>query len=148
MINCGSCKKIVAVILPQSFFYHIPKTGGSWVTEVLKEVFTDAHLHSPPVTEHKMGLSGGHITPKDINPNMVESRLTFCFVTNPVEWYKSYWVYKKGNLDIKNNGIDKLMDPNFCKFVENCLTEFPKGLVTTTYKQYTPIVDFVGTQEK
>ncbi|PIR53287.1 hypothetical protein COU76_01935, partial [Candidatus Peregrinibacteria bacterium CG10_big_fil_rev_8_21_14_0_10_49_10] len=74
----------MALILPRSAFFHIMKTGGTWVRSVCEkqrlsiEEVGDTHKAycELPDTE------------------LVSSRFTFAFVRHPCSWYQSFWSWK------------------------------------------------------
>jgi len=135
-------------ILKNSVFYHIPKTGGTWVSEVLSRAVEDSQTYEQHY-EDGHGLRAGHVTPIRINKEVVGGRKSFCFVRHPVSWYQSYWRYKNPTYWDKTNEIDvKCESPNFNTFIENVLREYPDGYVTWLYGQYAPYCDFVGKQEQ
>ncbi len=59
------------IVLENSVFYDIPKTGGSWISEGLTRYlnghFVPGTSHFPPGSEHK-------------------DKLKFTFVRHPVDW--------------------------------------------------------------
>jgi hypothetical protein len=68
------------MIVPGGMFFHIPKTGGTWVRRVLGN--------------YSLGEAGGvHSSPSDVH--VPEGCLTFCFVRSPWTWMKSVWCYKR-----------------------------------------------------
>lgn len=98
-------------------FLHIPKTGGSWVRDVLgandliadhllyKHADYDVNLFRLPTSarQHlrdatrivlpklKMGRLVKHIPDRDVKPVF-----RFCFVRHPLAWYESWWRYMEG----------------------------------------------------
>lgn len=90
----------MAVILKGgAVFLHIPKTGGSFITKVLKELglvsvkrghkHTDiAHLHLPIGTDiirrlrYRVGYMAGLYS---------DTPFMFCFVRHPLKWYESWY---------------------------------------------------------
>lgn len=58
-------------------FVHVPKTGGTWATEVLTKARvvngTEGHEHG---TEHR-------------------GRRSWCVLRDPVEWHKSLWAHRR-----------------------------------------------------
>ena len=108
----------MTVQLPNgSEFLHIPKTGGSWVTQVLqannlavrnvgnKHADFDRNLYSDRLGFSarqlaKVGLKTGLRRIKKelgfaIRPT--KSPFRFCFVRHPLSWYESWWKYMNGN---------------------------------------------------
>lgn len=102
-------------------FLHIPKTGGTWVSDILEElnliseeIGGDKHADYDRVLNWKRlrPLSGFKIMKEDvchrlsrIAPNYVHPRvdpspyhppIRFCFVRHPLSWYESWWKYMMG----------------------------------------------------
>jgi len=89
-------------------FLHIPKTGGTWVTQVLEECglircrFSHKHadlhrvMYSPrycPWQHAKRCLRFGRAWHAG-----VADAYKFCFVRHPLRWYESWWRYMKGKV--------------------------------------------------
>ena len=92
----------MAIILKNgAVFLHIPKTGGNWVTTILRELNlikeNIAHKHAdinhffaPPSRGRKAIMKyAAHrmLYPPKEKPYM------FCFVRNPLNWYESWFKY-------------------------------------------------------
>ena len=120
----------MAVILPNSVFYHIPKTGGGWI----REVFRNACL------VHKQ-FGEVHATP--LTAPVPEGRFSFTFVRHPCSLLQSYWVY------CMLGGWPKEID-NFQEFMWRSLEVNP-GRVSRVYRYFVgenqDQVDFIGRQE-
>lgn len=103
----------MALILPNSIFLGVPKTGCVWVHRVVyahadKRGWEYDRLHnlteftSPYAVVTDKGVSSsGHcwITyQKDgrtyRDDRFPKDRSGFCFVRDPVSWYRSYWIFK------------------------------------------------------
>lgn len=120
------------IILKNSVFYHIPKTGGSWIRERLKE-FSNVSVVKIE-KENIFNLTRGHETPKIFPP---EHDKTFAFVRKPENWYWSFWNYRQDNNWDENFILDqKCESGNFNTFMENVLKEFPDGFVSSMYKEF------------
>lgn len=104
-------------LIDGSEFLHIPKTGGSWVKEVLlknnlvsyrrshehadydynllvpicgrrpKRKFREAARFAQKKLSHLLSNSSG---------SEGDSVFRFCFVRHPLSWYESYWKYMNG----------------------------------------------------
>lgn len=80
----------MAVILPNSVFIHIPKTGGTWITAALENAgLVVRHTGINPQTGHSTKHSSWRelmgYYPK------VKNRPTWGFVRNPIYWWQSFW---------------------------------------------------------
>lgn len=134
----------MARILPKSVFYHIPKTGGTWVNHVLKQMFIKTReykeeRHRSPV----LNLRLEHISPLHADKKVVGDRISFAFVRNPVTWYQSFWKYKdKSRWDEPHA---RYSDTSFNGFMKKIMNISP-GFLTDTYKEFKD-VDFMGKQE-
>lgn len=67
----------MAIILPKSVFYHVPKTGGSWIAEGIWGAFK----------EYEVPDGYGHASPMEYDSG---DKPSFCFVRHPFTWYRSY----------------------------------------------------------
>lgn len=141
----------VSVILPKnSVFLHVPKTGGVWVRETLKEL----NLHAQEIRSRTKGEStertanSWHTVP--IWSRDYRSRKhKFCFVRNPLTWHQSYWAFRMTRKNwSKTSEIDtKCRSDNFQIYINNVLAMYPEGYVSWLYEFYTPHCDFVGRYE-
>lgn len=147
-----------------SVFLHIPKTGGTWIASVLKDLNL---IHKRISVKHATFLCGkrelykfavGEISKdKKIQP----PPFSFCFVRNPINWYESWYKYitdpiRKGRtfgseIDIRywhpTAILNNLVDEDFNIFVENVNKKRP-GYVTELYGWFTlHKVNFIGKQE-
>lgn len=104
-----------------SVFIHVPKTGGSWVTEVLQAAGlvkrSLRHIHATPQLlrlHHHIGCTRdvwkNLISPRlkrkffrspvhsTVNyDNYLDGRFCFAFVRHPLKWYESMWRYGMGS---------------------------------------------------
>jgi|APSaa5957512535_1039671.scaffolds.fasta_scaffold71512_2 hypothetical protein len=154
-----------------SVFLHIPKTGGNWVTTILKELnlfeSSVGHKHSdidqyfaPHIIGRKALIN--YSVPRILRRwSKPEKPFMFCFVRNPISWYESWYNYM--SMPIRNwfiwgdeydrynwhpNSIlNGLGEGSFIEFVENVNKKRP-GYVTELYGWYTKSqIDFIGKQE-
>ena len=128
------------LILPNSCFLHIPKTGGTWVTRAIEKSGIptyDIRIDGDP----HIGL--GHVLCRD--------RFRFAFIRHPLGLYRSYWQFKMTYGWDERNPLDQSChSDHFHTFVEQVLDRFP-GFITTSlvgflgedYEQ----VDFIGKYE-
>ena len=128
----------MAIRLRKTVFLHIPKTGGTWVSAVLRklcivheETTRRPHMRWPEIlADPKMSAWRG------LKP--------FAFVRNPVSWYRSYWAYKNRMGWEKGNWIDEACSADtFAMFVLKCITKHP-GLLGQMYERHTNGVETVG----
>lgn len=167
----------MAVILEDgSVFLHIPKTGGTWVSGVLRDLglarCSIGHRHANWPHLLAPGWQGAGRRLEYLYKRARHLRLhprpfTFCFVRHPLKWYESFYRYKSQpdiawELDGDADDFDR-WHPNavlnglgqtaggrtveFNDFVAAVHRKFP-GYVTALYDHYTfHPVDFVGKQE-
>ncbi|KKW39725.1 hypothetical protein A2454_01280 [Candidatus Peribacteria bacterium RIFOXYC2_FULL_55_14] len=144
----------MALLLPHSVFYHIPKTGGSWVRGAIQkagiptnEVGVLGPVDMPLIDSRGLFL---HATPQAVPLQM----FAFTFVRNPLSWYQSHWAYctKNKRWNEHNPFERQCASDNFHQFLRNALTYFPGG-VSNMYRgylgeEYTLPGGFVGRQER
>ncbi len=156
------------LLTDDSVFLHIPKTGGTWVSRVLREsdlmCFRFSHKHADmervlhygrhyPWQCFRRSLKAGPL----LNRRIARS-FKFCIVRHPESWYRSFFKYMT-SLDWKRHsgpGGDEwhpysemydLVAEDFDGFIEQLVRKHP-GFLTRMYRSYTePGVDFIGRQE-
>ncbi|HEV3272610.1 MAG TPA: sulfotransferase family 2 domain-containing protein [Candidatus Methylacidiphilales bacterium] len=159
-----------------SVFLHIPKTGGTWIKHVLRELdLIDAPLghqhsdwdrsfwHDKLHDDFKVAryLFRRAVRSRRAQPRIRPDCFKFCFIREPLRWYESYWRFME-NLDWnwKSWGderdpykwhpcsmINGLGSPDFNTFIHNVNKKRP-GFVTEMYGWYVrPGIGFVGKQE-
>ena len=101
-----------SLILANSRFLHVPKTGGNWVSAVLRQFFPDvARMEKIHTTIRK--------APKP-------EAFTFAFVRHPLTWYQSYFSYKcRKGWDAKNDWDHEVRSDSFAEFVEKAIDVSP-----------------------
>ena len=108
-------------------FVHVPKTGGSWVTEALRTAFTPAQLHEVPSAEvghvpvpqllERYAAVTGHFTMADLDAVLGHAFL-FTFLRHPIDRVLSlYYFYREqngdGRLDPRVLQVQALDFPSF-----------------------------------
>lgn len=146
----------MAVVTEKAIFFHIAKTGGSWVRKAL-DASGISYVEMPC---KKCGLHAeyleaccGHANPKQlIYPQDGKTRFLFTFVRHPLAMYQSYWAYKMREAWTPKNHFDaQVQSDNFHDFVRAALDKYPQWL-TKWFLEYTgpedsPYVHFIGRQE-
>jgi len=103
------------LILKHSCFLHVPKTGGTWVKQALKQGGVDYREFAFEDDIH-LGLSQCPCLDK----------FKFAFVRNPATLYRSYWQYKMGNGWDSRNPLERhCCSTSFHEFVEKVLRQYP-----------------------
>ena len=167
----------MAVILKDgSVFLHIPKTGGTWVTGVLRDLgfarcsIGHRHANWPHILApgfQGVGRKCEYLYKRGRYLRRHPRPFTFCFVRHPLSWYESFYRYKSqpgidwerdGDADDFNrwhpnavlNGLGCEVDGtarDFNSFVAAVHEKFP-GYVTALYDHFSLYpVDFIGKQE-
>jgi hypothetical protein len=153
-------------------FLHIPKTGGTWVSQTLRRLglfrcsIGAKHANFPRMLATGRRGAGRRLEHTAKRLLFLRTRprpFTFCFVRHPLSWYESFYSYKSrpdtqwerdGEWDSYArwhpnavlNGLGEGRD--FNEFVEAVIEQRP-GYVTSLYEHYTfQPVDFVGRQEQ
>lgn len=132
------------VELPNTIFYHVPKTGGTAITYSLIKA---GGQKTQPDNTHPLNLAAEHTSPlRYDNPH---GKKTFAVFRDPAEWYKSIWAYRTASRWSKphNSPLDKLNDEDFNVFVKRVLSEFPKGFLSEMYREFED-VDYKFATEK
>ena len=141
----------MAVFLTKSVFLHIPKCGGNWVKQVLKdndlvrqEVLTDGHTRHESLEGR---IASGHNVPTHygkFNKRSKERRV-FTFVRHPLSWYASYWNWKSNAFKwTDSNEFDrKCKSSDFHEFIENVLDNYD-GYLTEMYYTFTSHCGMIG----
>lgn len=141
-------------------FIHVPKCGGNWVREALRELglwrCRIGFKHSTPeriadVWQFHRAQFLRHLpTRPDVTPGKLRRAFKFCFVRNPIGWYESWWKFMAGDWHPWEVGrwhpqrpIDDCGDDDFDRFIENVLRVRP-GYVSEMYGWYADGSDFVG----
>ncbi len=70
---------MATMLLPNSLFVHIPKTGGTWTSHVLKDM---------GIVQTRFDRA--HERPSEYR-ELIGNRLYFTFIRNPITWYQSRW---------------------------------------------------------
>lgn len=142
----------MAVCTDRSVFYHVPKTGGIWVKEAMRQAGLQYGQCKDKRVSHPFGLKREHATPDVVRDEEKAGRFSFCFVRHPVGWLQSFWAFR-----VKTQWLDAKFPPDwywddeFNTFVGNLVEAYPGGFVTELYQFYTGEdgrkVDFIGRQE-
>jgi hypothetical protein len=111
---------------PHAVFFHIPKTGGTWVESSIKRAFGGRADKMNVDVGWDLPINGIHIPPTKVE----FKKFSYTFVRHPIPWWQSYW-----KLNSPKSGLD------FDEYVEK-----HKGLYTWIVKQFEG-VDFIGRTE-
>lgn len=120
----------MAVVLPHSIFIHFPKTGGTTVREAIRSTGIPWYEYPDPAGNR----AAFHLGVPYLDAVM-EGRITFTFLRDPVSWYKSFWAQMQLHPE-KDMKIDEFMDSDFVRFVRSVAEGLPGAL----YDVYRDIV--------
>jgi len=141
--------------LDNTVIYHIPKTGGTWLTKCMEDLFPQAKpfglKHAPP--DYIQMEWESHPNPGVKNP--LEMHKVAC-VRHPLAWLRSYWRFREGlRIGLPETGpwipfyanhitedLDACGDRRFQKYVCNYLERCP-GFVSRLYRQWEECTLFV-----
>lgn len=143
----------MALLLPQSVFFHIPKTGGTWVRAAIAKAGIPVNeicnvrdwSKAGPLLRHHVF----HAKPHEV---AAQGRFGFAFVRHPLSWYRSLWAFHTHHG--KDSGVvpgPRLQDnPSFHEFIGRILRE-GHPLQTVQLRDYTggngKMLEAVGRQE-
>lgn len=154
-------------------FLHVPKTGGEWVTQVLREqglIWREfGHKHADfERTLHHHAFEHEHRRLGTVLANWLERKFTrteptndfyFCFVRHPLRWYESWFRYCTqhrwkawGAAGSRRHwhpcaALNGTGAADFNKYLRNVILCRP-GYVTELFSSYAkPGIAFVGRQE-
>ena len=152
-------------------FLHIPKTGGTWVTQMLRDNglvrcrFSHKHadlqrvLESPRLYRYQNLKRCFRFGPNWYSG--IPGAFKFCFVRNPLDWYQSWWAFMSQHdwpnfAPLDRNGVrqwhptaelEDIQDNDFTRFLQNVMRTQP-GFASRMFAAFaTPETNFVGRQE-
>ena len=125
----------MTLVVKNALMIHLPKTGGSFLREVIRKF-------DPTAKEYKQ--QGIH-RKLDIVKKEYDHNFTFSIVRHPISWYESAWKHIKsvnhrndkwGNRDPHPlSDLDKVFDKNFSTFIDNVIREMP-GYYSKALEEY------------
>lgn len=132
----------MALMLPHSIFFHIPKTGGIWVRKAIQNAgisTTEVGKGTGPAQLHNQYWQVDR-----------SGKFTFAFVRHPLAWYPSFWAYRMLTGWQMADPADPFMSLSFEKFVWNVIRHDPGHLSKHYERRVGPApgaLDFVGKTE-
>lgn len=135
----------MAVLLPNSVYIHIPKTGGSTVRLLLKKLeLYKEELGPVSLTPFQRRA---HMRPKDVR-NYTDLPM-FTFIRDKVQWYQSIFRsrIKTGHWPmLDEDDVSMCYKEDFNRWVYGIARQRP-GFLSCYYEEYTEGVDLVGDTE-
>lgn len=137
----------MALMTERSIFYHVPKTGGTWVARAMANAGVECRNASVRKMRHPLAPMIGrtHAAPACVREADKEGRFSFCFIREPLEWYRSFWCEKR-RARKKAWWLEDTFFLGFEDWVNRMLDERP-GFVTELYGHFVGQVHFVGRTE-
>jgi hypothetical protein len=126
-------------------FLHVPKTGGTWVTQAMEAAGVELERARTDMW----------------HPNLEQvdrrGRFTFAFVREPLSWYASWWQWSRKYDNryiwgfLSGFPLDPFVTLPFPLFLKGCMTWHPAYVSTALWTPYVgrPAneIDFVGRYE-
>lgn len=119
----------MAITTDDMVFLHIPKTGGMWVSNILRRIsqvsiIGHEHNHFPQLLQM-------------YDEEWYKRRYIFTMVRHPITWYQSRWAFRVKYGWKAGHPLDFNCATNdFHSFVESVLKYKPSGWLTWLYEQY------------
>jgi len=127
----------MALVLQNAVFFHVGRTAGHWVRQVIKEM-------DIPTRE----VGEFHDWPEAANLEMPDKqKLHFCFIRHPLEWLRSYWMHEMQFGWQLNDYSKDLVSDNFAEFLRKAIQAHPSGPVSVVYGPFISQCQEVGRQE-
>lgn len=110
------------LVLPHSRFIHIPKTGGTWVKQAIRNSLRGPEGRPGYVAEC-LDACCGHLPAREA-PG--QGLFTFACVRHPMAWYISYWRYRQAHGWCMEYDFDRLCRESDCaRFLDLAVEHFP-----------------------
>lgn len=124
-------------------FFHIPKTGGTWLRHILKINNIETTYYAID-KRYPTKCSSILIKPNEIHhlPNLPNKKFkkVITIIRNPIDWYISFYTFRTNNRKYtwnKNRLFDKWTKAKtFEEFIDKVIDRFPKGFLNDLYKEY------------
>jgi hypothetical protein len=90
------------LILRRAAFFHVPKCAGTFVEEACR-----CHAEVDDAAEARLpGSRGrGHALPREVPSDLLEGRLRFAVLRDPVDWYRSCFHYMTRRAEAGNDNV-------------------------------------------
>lgn len=131
----------MALVLPRSIFFHLPKTGGTFVRRTIEDLGIPAE-EVGDVHEDVLAFSRLH-------PELLGNRYVFTFVRHPLSWWQSYWAHRFLHGWAIDHPMDRECNDNdFSRYLSRVLACEWRTHYMDMYRAFVvERTDFVGRQE-
>ena len=127
----------MALVLPQSIFFHIGRTAGHCVRKKIREMGIPTH-----------DVGAFHDWPSNIPLTDEEQRkIFFCFVRHPLTWLKSFWCHQMQFGWGTDTYSRTVQSDSFAEFLEKAVAAYPDGPATEIFRPFLSQCQEVGRQE-
>ena len=132
---------MASLITDRMRFLHLPKTGGTWVTQAIWAAGVDAVR--PPSMPFHADLA---------ETAAYDGRFTFACVRHPLEFWRSYWAYRMRDGWHPESEIDAAAaSPDLNEFARRVAASLP-GAAGALYEAFVGApgaeIDFIGRHER
>lgn len=128
----------MSIVLPNSIFYHVGRTGGHWVSHVLWQAgLVERRLYPLHLTPAQANIDGA----------LNDKPFRFCFVRHPLKWLASLWMHEMEFGWADSEISTYAASDNFADFLAQLLEKWPQGPVSHAMTPYTDPCNFVGRTE-
>lgn len=131
----------MALVLPNSVFFHVPKSGGTFVRKTLIDLGIP---HEELGRPHENAIDFARRY-----PDIIKNKYSFTFVRHPLTWWQSYWAHRHKNGWSLEHPMDRVCnDIDFNGYMEQVLScEWQSHYLDICQRFVTEDVRFIGRQE-
>jgi hypothetical protein len=140
---------MATVLTPRMRFLHVPKTGGTWVTEALMAAGVPCQILAPPRRDHYS--EHGHVSLEDAVPR--SQLFDVAFVRHPLDWWRSFWAHRmrEGWLFPDHEIDSRASSEDFDEFIAMVVERLP-GFLEVLFSRFigpaAQPIDFIGRYER
>lgn len=127
----------LALVLPNSIFYHAGRTAGHFV----RKIVMDMNIPTYEVGNFHDWPSCINLSPEE------ENKLSFCFIRHPLSWLKSFWCIQMQRGWSLDEYSKSLQSDSFSEFLMKAVEIYPDGPVSAIFRPYLEQCKEVGRQE-
>ena len=127
----------MALVLPNSIFYHVGRTAGHFV----RKTIVDMHIPTYEVGNFHDWPSCINLSPEE------ENKLSFSFIRHPLSWLKSFWCIQMQRGWSLDEYSVSLQSDSFSEFLIKAVEIYPDGPVSAIFRPYLEQCKEIGRQE-